>query len=150
MELGWSFWWKGFSRPVVTLPDGRELPLEVVDYVPLLESTAFACKRDDSYNVGRQFSMIAQARRALAGTSVEALPSNPSGSAASSSGSAPAPGAVPPSDGAVPGGEAAPAASDADDDDIPMSHFFTHFLSILDALLASGPAYVEGLSGTRR
>ena len=36
MEEGFSFWWPAGGNPILYMPDGRQIELEVIDYIPYL------------------------------------------------------------------------------------------------------------------
>ena len=57
MELGYDFWWPAFKRPIITLPSGVTVKLDVEDYVPYLDSTAYSCGLKSKETIFRQFAM---------------------------------------------------------------------------------------------
>ena len=36
MEEGFSFWWQAYKNPILYLPDGKAITLEIIDYIPYL------------------------------------------------------------------------------------------------------------------
>ena len=63
MELGYSFTWNAFSAPVLKFPNGSKIELEVVDYVPMVNSDTFAAKDTDGTRIERQFALALTRRR---------------------------------------------------------------------------------------
>ena len=39
MDEGFSFWWESGKFPIITLPDGKQIELYVIDYIPYLQET---------------------------------------------------------------------------------------------------------------
>ena len=58
MELGYAFWWPAFGKPIVTRPDGGTVVLEVENYVPFLDSTAYSCGAKTKDTLFRQFAAV--------------------------------------------------------------------------------------------